>query len=448
MAALDFPASPTVGQIYTANGRSWKWDGVSWISANQITSIGVTGSTLTIYGSPIAYPDATSMTFANSVTLTAASTKTLTLNGGAGSNGLVIDASNNVGIGTTPSVRFTVSNNSSGAYVTSRIENLNTGGYAQQDFLIGAGGSAGQASVSYAPGIFFAIGPSANDTTTPIVFRNNNATTQMTLNASGNLGLGVTPAGIGREEIRDTAKAQLSVYGWTPSGGASDLSGAIYLGNNASYQGRIYYDAVTGAIGNLWIENTQGNSLSAINFKNAGAPYKWFQGATQAMTLDAGGRLLVGNTTRKDNSTVNSYNSGNSWCYEADAASQGGTYYYHVMFAGATQTGRILSTDGTNTQYLTTSDQRLKTNIVPAKSAIQSILDFPIEQFDWISTGKHQDFGAVAQKAYGLIPEMVHAPTDIEEMWAIDWSKAVPRLIKTIQEMHEEIQELKQKVNA
>ena len=40
-------------------------------------------------------------TLANSTTISAASTKTLTLNGGAGSNGLVLDASNNVGIGTS-----------------------------------------------------------------------------------------------------------------------------------------------------------------------------------------------------------------------------------------------------------------------------------------------------------------------------------------------------------
>ena len=32
MAALDFPSSPTIGQIYTANGGSWKWDGVAWVS--------------------------------------------------------------------------------------------------------------------------------------------------------------------------------------------------------------------------------------------------------------------------------------------------------------------------------------------------------------------------------------------------------------------------------
>jgi len=30
MAALDFPSSPTLGQVYTANGKSWKWDGITW----------------------------------------------------------------------------------------------------------------------------------------------------------------------------------------------------------------------------------------------------------------------------------------------------------------------------------------------------------------------------------------------------------------------------------
>ena len=62
------------------------------------------------------------LTFANSVSLTAASTKTLTLNGGGGTNGLVLDASNNVGIGTgTPE-----SNGS--PYTTLSINNATSGG--------------------------------------------------------------------------------------------------------------------------------------------------------------------------------------------------------------------------------------------------------------------------------------------------------------------------------
>jgi len=31
MAALDFPTSPTLGQIFTGANKSWTWDGSKWI---------------------------------------------------------------------------------------------------------------------------------------------------------------------------------------------------------------------------------------------------------------------------------------------------------------------------------------------------------------------------------------------------------------------------------
>lgn len=32
---LDFPTAPTLGAIYTANGKSWRWDGTSWLSTGS-----------------------------------------------------------------------------------------------------------------------------------------------------------------------------------------------------------------------------------------------------------------------------------------------------------------------------------------------------------------------------------------------------------------------------
>lgn len=46
MAALNFPSSPTLNQVYTANGYSWKWNGASWISLPTINGGTINGTTI------------------------------------------------------------------------------------------------------------------------------------------------------------------------------------------------------------------------------------------------------------------------------------------------------------------------------------------------------------------------------------------------------------------
>jgi hypothetical protein len=51
MAALNFPTSPALNQVFTANGKSWRWDGIAWKSFNTLsTSGGGTGLTSIISG--------------------------------------------------------------------------------------------------------------------------------------------------------------------------------------------------------------------------------------------------------------------------------------------------------------------------------------------------------------------------------------------------------------
>ena len=90
--------------------------GTTTPAAGKFTDLTSTGNTTIGDASTdtfTVYPQTISLV--NSTAITAASTKTLTLNGGAGSNGLVLDASNNVGIGTaSPSTygKFVVSGGS------------------------------------------------------------------------------------------------------------------------------------------------------------------------------------------------------------------------------------------------------------------------------------------------------------------------------------------------
>lgn len=45
MAAIDFPNSPTVGQVFTAGNSSYRWTGAAWVSNNlsQIEAEDVVG---------------------------------------------------------------------------------------------------------------------------------------------------------------------------------------------------------------------------------------------------------------------------------------------------------------------------------------------------------------------------------------------------------------------
>ena len=55
-------------------------------------------------------------------------------------------------------------------YNTINVNNTATNGFSRILFNIGASGANGIGAIKYAPGIFFGIGPDANDTTTPITF--------------------------------------------------------------------------------------------------------------------------------------------------------------------------------------------------------------------------------------------------------------------------------------
>jgi hypothetical protein len=47
MAAIDFPNSPTLNQVYTVGNRVWKWNGTTWDALRSTVpySTGATGAT-------------------------------------------------------------------------------------------------------------------------------------------------------------------------------------------------------------------------------------------------------------------------------------------------------------------------------------------------------------------------------------------------------------------
>ena len=110
------------------------------------------------------------------------------------------------------------------------------------------------------------------------------------------------------------------------------------------------------------------------------------------------------------------------------------------------QVGSI-TISGSNTSYNTSSDSRLKENIVNANSQLETINNIKIREYDWLKDGKHE-VGVIAQELEEVYPDAVTVGgEDVKKNpYSVDYSKLVAPLIKAVQEQQEQIESLKSEI--
>ena len=366
------------------------------------------------------------------------STKELTFNNQAtsgyqtwftgGSERMRIDSSGRLGIGTSsPTKALTVSTNTStdGILITGstnpRLQVVDTTNSVTLELISGDS----QATIR-------------TDTNHPIVF-GTNGTERMTLDATGVVGIGITTAG-----------SNAGVFSQLQIGGTSTANSRtlIYGQKNASAGGIIsngYYDASN----NLVYSQTYGVSQLYLNngtfiFSNAASGTAGTNvTVTEVMRIDADRNLCVGTTSSTAGSaTVRTHISGTDYALGLSVLASGGQQ--NIRFINGTTAVGSVTTTSSATSYNTSSDQRLKTNVVDAPSG--NIDNIKVRSFDWKADGSHQEYGVIAQELVTVAPYAVHQPKDTEEMMAVDYSKLVPMMIKEIQDLKAEINQLKAKI--
>jgi hypothetical protein len=165
-----------------------------------------------------------------------------------------------------------------------------------------------------------------------------NASRRMTLDSSGNLGLGVTPSAWGT-----TSKAMQF------STGAFEARSASFSSNTNAYfnSGWLYVGTGRATLYNqtdgqhVWYNSASGTAGNAITF-------------TQAMTLDAGGRLLLNRTTNNNNEILQISGNANALCSAFFANTTTGQSYGSYIAAGTNSTDYALRIQNAaaNTDYL------------------------------------------------------------------------------------------------
>jgi hypothetical protein len=245
------------------------------------------------------------------------------------------------------------------------------------------------------------------------------AGTAMTLNSTG-LGVGVTPV----------AGQRLTIEG-----------------------GNIYIKSAN----KLLLDNGSNNfGASIYNIGSSGqAAIAFVLGASQAMTLDASGNLIVGNTAASAVGTtggvVDVPNSGNTYTLIGHTNGSASGSAYLNFFYNASPIGSITQNGTTGVLYNINSDYRLKESVAPLSGGLARVNALKPSIYKWKSDGSNGE-GFIAHELAEVVPFAVTGEKDAVnedgsiKSQGIDMSRIVPILVAAIKELTARVEALEAKL--
>ena len=127
-----------------------------------------------------------------------------------------------------------------------------------------------------------------------------------------------------------------------------------------------------------------------------------------------------------------------------NSANSGTTGYNHFNFYNDNGAVGSIVTNGSATAFNTSSDYRLKEDLQDF-NGLDKVSKIPVYDFKW-KVDDSRSYGVLAHELQEVVPNAVNGEKDAEEMQGVDYSKVVPLLVKSIQELKAEVEDLKSKI--
>jgi type II secretory pathway pseudopilin PulG len=274
------------------------------------------------------------------------------------------------------------------------------------------------------------------------------ATTAITIDNSQNVGVGVTPSAwlLNRRavEVGGGAAAVLALNGTAAVAEIFTNSyrnaAGTYIYSQTGYAGFMNYNNQTGG-GWAWSLAPSGTAGTTATF-------------TQAMTLDASGNLLIGQTSASNsvNGLYFSPSGGGSANIVHASGTSSGTGYAYFLYAGGS-IGSITQNGTTGVLYNLTSDYRLKNNPVPVTGAKDFVMALQPKTWDWWD-GSGKGVGFIAHEFMEVAKYSGHGEKDavdadgkpVYQSIQPSSSEVMANLVAYIQELSAEVTALKAKI--
>jgi len=205
--------------------------------------------------------------------------------------------------------------------------------------------------------------------------------------------------------------------------------------------------------------DTQGSvsQSMALAYNTGGGDFTFTaNGSSERMRITSGGDVLFGTTGIPNGTSVygTAFESTSSGRMELNFGTSSAGFLYHIRFWNPNGGVGSISTEGSSTSFNTSSDYRLKENVVPMEGALDRVDALNPSRFNFISDPEKTVDGFLAHEVAEVIPEAISGEKDaVDEegnpiYQGIDQSKLVPLLTAAIQELNAKIQELENKLTA
>jgi len=295
---------------------------------------------------------------------------------------------------------------------------------------------------------------------------------RMVIDELGNVGIGETnPTNLLSLKETDNTVISPPTATWTQGPGIFKIQNTSSAGSNVALLS--FGLSIAGTVGagvglvNTVVSASSSSSVGDLAFytKPAGSPT-----LAERMRITSGGSVLIGGITGTPNGT-SIYGSGfiptSNGRKNLNMATSSSALNAHIYFFNPNGAVGYIATNGNSTDYNTSSDYRLKEDLQDFKG-LDMISDIPVYNFKWKSD-ESRSYGVMAHELQEVLPDAVSGEKDATEEYevtpavldeegnvseeaimgtrnqnqGVDYSKVVPLLIKSIQELKAEIELLK-----